>query len=208
MVPLPREGKVASDVFRVEVENVPSRPNESLVPKASRKQPWSSSLGFTESRTMVISPSRDSLGFDHGYDVARVSFFPDGKWLNAAGKSCRDVLWDVVSQARMLDESVTPSSSSCVFLSLGLVLRVARASSLVTLGNARTLREVTSTADGNARFVSKSSVMLAVGTNLKKVSLLSLPDHTDIASTIATRATCAFPRWAACLLNTKLVAAR
>ena len=94
----------------------------------------------------------------------------------------RVVLWDVVTQARLMDESFNSPVQAVYFSPSSSYFAVADADSFVTLWNARTLGEETSTeVDGDVMSVAMNSGVLAVGANLQRVVLLSVPDLTDTA---------------------------
>ena len=81
----------------------------------------------------------------------------------------RVVLWDVVTQARLMDESFNSPVQAVCFSPSSSYFAVADADSFVTLWNARTLGEETSTAvDGNVMSVAMNSGVLAVGTSLQR----------------------------------------
>ena len=108
---------------------LPAGPDGSLAPKASSRPSLSSCLGFTETRTIAR--------FDHEDDTASVSLTPDRKWLVAAGGDSRVVFWDVVTQAKMLDESLASAARAVGVSPSASYFPVGDADSFVTLWNAR-----------------------------------------------------------------------
>ena len=89
----------------------------------------------------------------------------------------RVFLWDVVTQARSMDESFNSPVQAVCFSPSSSYFAVADVDSFVTLWNARTLGEETSAAvDGHVMSVAMNSGVLAVGASLQRVVLLSIFD--------------------------------
>ena len=119
VVPLPREGEVASDVFRM-LNMFPASPQKFLS-KTSRRPPLSSSLGFAETKTIATLPISESLDIEFMSPVQT-----ENGWLLLARQPRRLV---GRLHANQDVEQFVFSGKSCASLLLELVLRRTKAAS-------------------------------------------------------------------------------
>jgi len=135
------------------------------------------------------SEGREAVVLGHEDEVLDIEFGPDGCNLVAAGEDATVVVWDIMSQSRIVEVKVGVTLTAVAYAPDGQYIVAVDANSRLhawSLDGEGGCKEVgTATVEGKplaVALVSRPRALVAVGTTAKKVSVRSLPSMELFAS--------------------------